>query len=358
MFFFIKSLKSELFYLLSVVTLKNFHLDNVWEAFYKPADTVEYVIKSLMLLLLRVSHPSRIGRRSVLEYNDEENNNDDDGGGGGGRRKQSERKEDDVIYTAEDMAEMEVQVKAGLTICTFCYHNEEFTKKILELVGRINWHVYKYLFDKTGRMVAKARRKRNDEALFHLQRMRVYLGFQVSALHNLIYFEPSTRLETVEDARVIGMQTMMDIMTTCNNSLLRSIVCDYMGRLVSVDPLLTEAFVSINAIELLAKSTVNGGPGTPGGPGAFGYVDAGELEKGSAAISLAIFAQRSPEARRRLFKIARKNSRVMESMFYYNETLHGEILGQWRHLKELENKQHSESRQHLVRSGSTVGSNF
>jgi hypothetical protein len=328
LFYFILSLKSELFHMLSLITMNNFYLDNVYEAIFKPADTIEFIIKSLVILLLKVSSPNRKDTPVSEEGGDEEDQLKRDSGNGG------------VIYTKEELAEMEIQVKTGLTICAFCYHNEEFAKKIISLVGRINWLVYKYLIDKTNRLLKKAISKRDAEAYFHIQRLRIHLGFQVSALYNLIYFEPNTVTSSAQDARVIGMQMMINIITTCNNSLLRSIVCDYMGRLISMDAYLIEAFVSINAIELLAKSTVSSY-----------YPDIGELEKGNAAISLAIFTNQSPEARRRLFRIARKNVHVMESMLYYNESLHGEILSQWKHFKQLENKFES-------KSSATFSSNF
>ncbi len=307
--------------MLSAVTMNNFHLENVYEAIFKPEDTVEYIIKSLMILLLKVTN----NKEEAKEEEEEE---------------EQQNRSNNVIYTKEELAEMEIQVKTGLTICAFCYHNEDFVKKIVSLVGRINWLVFKYLIDKTNRLLKKAIKKRNTEAYFHIQRLRIHLGFQVSALYNLIYFEPNSVTSSDQDARVIGMQMMIDIIPVCNNSLLRSIVCDYMGRLISMDIYLIEAFVSINAIELLAKSTVSSY-----------YPDIGELEKGNAAISLALFTNQSPEARRRLFKIARKNVNVMESMFYYNESLHGEILSQWKHFKQLENKFES-------KSSASFGSNF
>jgi hypothetical protein len=191
--------------------------------------------------------------------------------------------------------------------------------------------VFKSLIDKLNRMLNKSMQKQDNNAYFALQRLRCLLGFQVSALHNLIYFDQNhvsnSGSNAHPDARVIGMQMMIDIIPACQNSLLRSIVCDYIGRLISMDIYLIEAFVSINAIDLLAKSSIDDF-----------YPHIGPVEKGCASICLAIFLNLSPEARRRLLKIARKNTKVMESLFYYNETLHLEVLNQWRHFKTLENK--------------------
>ena len=295
--------------------MNNFHVENVYEAIFKPEETIEYIIKSLIILLLKVSNSNRYSLVSSSTHDDEE-----------------VELANSVIYTPEEFSEMSVQINAGLTICKFCYHNEEFTKKIVAIVGRINWLVYKYLIDKLNRMLKKSISKENAEAYFNIQRLRCLLGFQISALSYLIYFEPNTTTSTAQDARVTGMQMMIDIIQSSENSLLRSIVCDYMGRLISMDIYLIEAFVSINAVELLAKSTILDF-----------YPDIGEIEKGNASIALVIFTSFSPEARRRLLKIARKNFKVMDSLLYYNQSLHPEIINQWRHFKQLENKFDSSS---------------
>lgn len=151
------------------------------------------------------------------------------------------------------------------------------------------------------------------------------LKFKICALKNLLYIEPS--FIQPPDPRVVGMQMMIEIIPSCNNSLMRSIVCEYIARLISIDEYLIEAFVSIDAIELLTKSTLTSGDS---------YPDVGEIERGTASVCLAVFASYSPEARRRLLKLARKRTEIMESLLYYNDSLHPELIGQWKHFKQLE----------------------
>jgi hypothetical protein len=84
--------------------------------------------------------------------------------------------------------------------------------------------------------------------------------------------------------------------------------------------------MSINTIEILAKAACPSdeiyGPG--------------ETERGSSALVLAIFTNLSPEARRRILKIARRFPHVMDSLKYSNEIIHLELVQAWSHYRELQ----------------------
>ena len=82
----------------------------------------------------------------------------------------------------------------------------------------------------------------------------------------------------------------------------------------------------MNTIEILGKSSFNSEEA---------YNDVGECEMGNAAVTLGFFTSLNPEARRRLLKVGRKSPRIMESLKYYNDVIHIDLVRQWKHFKEL-----------------------
>jgi hypothetical protein len=110
-------IKCELFYCISMLTLNNFHIGNIKESIFKPETTIEYIIKSLMILILKQSSSY------TSKYN---------------YKKDSEYFESELIYTDDELNEIEVQIRAGLALCAFCYHNEDFTKKFISFIGKKN----------------------------------------------------------------------------------------------------------------------------------------------------------------------------------------------------------------------------
>lgn len=175
-------MKVEAFLLLSLVTLKNFHMHNVYEAIFKPEETVEYIIKSLVILLLKVNpayrHASITSIKSARSGQEEDEN--------------EETQQPAVAnINLEEISEMDVQIKAGVTLCMMCYKNEEFTKRLIGIVGRINWTVYKYLIDKSSILLKRSMRASNQEQVsFNLQRLRCQLGFQV--IYDILSFQDSS----------------------------------------------------------------------------------------------------------------------------------------------------------------------
>jgi len=83
-----------------------------------------------------------------------------------------------------------------------------------------------------------------------------------------------------EDPRAIGIKIMIDMLSTMQNSYIRSVVCDYIGRLVCMESSLIDPFICMDVIEILTRCTFNEEKTTPGS------LIRGETEKGCAAISL------------------------------------------------------------------------
>ncbi len=52
-------------------------------------------------------------------------------------------------------------------------------------------------------------------------------------------------------------------------------------------------------------------------------------------MKLGYFTNYSAEARRRFFKIARKNDKVMKLLTYSNKVIHSDLLIEWNHFKVL-----------------------
>ena len=231
----------------------------------------------------------------------------------------SEEKLKEPIILEDEMEEINTQLTAGLVFCGLCFCNEDFMRKIVLCVGRINWSVYKLLISKLEKSLKKSLARRNKTAYFDIQKLRCLLGFQLIALHNLICMAD-------EDPRAIGIKLIIDIIPDSRNTFLRSIACDYIGRLVRFNDCLIESFLCVNTIEILGKSSHQGEEA---------YNGVGECEMGNAAVTLGFFTSLNPEARRRLLKVGRKSPKIMESLKYSNDVIHIDLVRQWRHFKEL-----------------------
>ena len=230
----------------------------------------------------------------------------------------------DVSYSDENLEieDISLRLKAGLIICAFCYLNQNFFNQFIFYIGQIDWAIYRSLLLKLNALLRKEAQKLFKEKVFQIQWCRCILGFQIVTLFNLI-----GRAE--EDTRAIGMKLMIDIVQHTRNSYLRSIACDYVGRLICFDNSLIEPFITINIIETL------GGSITEGQDSELDNFEKGETEKSNAAISLGFFTMVNSEARRRLLKISRKDHQIMQVLKRANKTLHSDLVNDWNHFKEL-----------------------
>lgn len=175
------------------------------------------------------------------------------------------------------------------------------------------------LYTQLNRKLASSYIYKDQDSHYFCLKIRCFFGFQISALYHLIQIEPK------QDPRAIGIKLIMDVLLSRNaNALLKSIACDYMGRLVRFNEGLVESLICVNGVEILAKSIA---PGV-----------VGDIERGNAAITLGIFTVMNAEARRRVIKLARKSNGLMEGLIYFNRTIHVELIRQWRHFKELKDK--------------------
>jgi hypothetical protein len=150
----------------------------------------------------------------------------------------------------EQVNELDIQITAGLALCGFCYQNNEFVKKMSEKFENINWDFFKCLFIKHNKLLKNALFFNDVKRHFMIQQFKFLLSFQICILYNYIN-------KSEEDPRACGVKLITDILMHSPNSYLRSIACDYIGRLVSFSSTFFDPFICIDTIELLAMSTYN-----------------------------------------------------------------------------------------------------
>ena len=220
-------------------------------------------------------------------------------------------------FNKDEIKNITIRIRAGLTICAFGYKYDEFLERILKIHGLFDWCTFSLFYAELNSKLKSSHLHKDQEAKYFCLKMRCLFGFQITALYYLI------RVEIKQDPRVIGIKLIMDVLLNKNaNTLLKSIACDYMGRLVRFNEGLIESLICVNGVEMLAKSLV---PGVTG-----------NVERGNAAITLGFFTIMNAEARRRVIKLARNSKGLMENLTYFNKAIHIELIRQWEHFKELE----------------------
>lgn len=105
------------------------------------------------------------------------------------------------------------------------------------------------------------------------------------------------------------------------STYLKSVACDYIGRLAKYNEALIESLLCVNVIEELSESATS--------------TLAGETEKASAAVSLGVFTAVSVEARRIVTRLNRTVSGLMDGLLKFNKIVHVELVRQWGHFREL-----------------------
>ena len=157
----------------------------------------------------------------------------------------------------EEVEEITVQIIAGLAICGFGYRNDEFMKMMLSKCETFEWEVISQLFMRQNVLLEKASFNNDRKRYFIIQKMRCLLCFQIAALHSFVN-------KSQVDPRAIAIKFMVDALPTTQSGYLRSVICDYIGRLVCTNDSLYEPFICIDAIEILCKSTYNDSNTTQG----------------------------------------------------------------------------------------------
>lgn len=215
------------------------------------------------------------------------------------------------------------QTRAGLTLCAFCYKNREFMEKILNTMGRMNWQPLKRLLLKLDKMLDEAVKTKDRKNYFLLQKLRCFYGYQLCVFYYLIDVED-------EDPRVIGIKIIMDSIPKTKNTLLRSIGCCYVGKLISFNQDFVGSFVAINAVEILAQSMlVVKETNDPD------YQRPCESERCNAALTLGFLTNYSIEARRRFLKLSRRYPTLIDTLKYFNKVVHIDLVQQWNHYLTL-----------------------
>lgn len=139
-----------------------------------------------------------------------------------------------------------------------------------ECMTRIDWSVYQFMLDKQDFLINKALYINDKRSGFTIKRLKCLLSFQVSILNNFI-------INSTEDPRAIGIKILTDYLASCLNSYLRSIICDYIGRMIIIEPSLYDPFICMQVVEALAESMFDSGT-----------MLRGDTEKGCAAITLGL----------------------------------------------------------------------
>ena len=139
-----------------------------------------------------------------------------------------------------------------------------------EVFQRLDWSTYRYIVERQNALTIQAIDSSDKKSLFLIQRTKCFLSFQIAALHNFID-------NCEEDSRAVGIRILTDLVEAGNTSYLRSIVCDYIGRLVCMNPAFYDPFICMDAIELIARCTFE--EENP-------KEKRGNTEKGCAAITL------------------------------------------------------------------------
>ena len=224
---------------------------------------------------------------------------------------------------SEELDDLTMQLKAGLALCGFCFKTEDFTRKVLITFGRVQWDHFRKMLHRLNSLLEKVSANEDKKMIFKVQNLRCMFGFQIASLTNLISY-------STEDPRAIGLKVMIDIIPKADNSYLRSIVCDYIGRVIILDDCLLDCFIAINAVETITKSTFDSTDLESGQ-----QLLRGDAEKGCASVTLGVFTNLHPEARRRLLKLSRKNFKIMDALKYSNELLNIDLKRDWKHFKEL-----------------------
>jgi hypothetical protein len=193
-------LRAEAYYCLSMVCLNNkSSRKEVFKILNSPAQE-EFFIKDIAQLLTTSSN---------FKIDENEGTEEDSS-------SQSQ-----IISDAE-LEEINTQLTAGLAFCNLCFLNEEFMRKIVLTVGRLNWFVYRKIIIRLNKALDKSIRKKDNNLTYDLLKMRCNFGFQISALHNLIN-------NADEDPRALGIKMILDTINDCKNTYLRSMACDCIG---------------------------------------------------------------------------------------------------------------------------------
>jgi hypothetical protein len=223
----------------------------------------------------------------------------------------------------DDFCHIKISLNCGLAICALCYNNDIIMRKILLSSSYIDWSYFKNVLIRLDNQLKYISNRDSEdyEVYFDLRKYKCFLGFQMAALHNLIE-------NADEDPRAIGMKMIVEILINSENTYLRAICIDYIGRLIRFNDNYIESFICINVIEILCKSIDESDKDNC-------YNNLGDIEKSYASTTLGYFTNQNAEARRRLIRMTLKKTDIMKNLIYINDRIHDDLLRRWKHLKLL-----------------------
>ena len=242
----------------------------------------------------------------------------------------------------EQFDEIESRVTAGMALCSFFYHNEEYKAILISKFGKIYWKDYVDLINSTvsvenyfkNKSLALSETNRVMKAL----QFKCLLAFQIISLYTIIHTvgvrdifneNNSGGANEDDDPRATGITIIANLIRNCTNSSIRTLAIKCLCGLVNTDKeLIVEPVVSFDIVEMLGGQIDYSQDETK---------DVNEIEISDCAITLAFITDYSPEARRRLLRLGRKNLKVMEMMRYHNKSLNIDLLREWNHFEKLYN---------------------
>lgn len=245
-----------------------------------------------------------------------------------------------------DMTSLEYRIMAGLALSAFAYRDDELKLKLIEKFDKIPWKIFIDLYNYIVCEEFRFKMMNNTENLFKIVRLKCLFAFLMASLYSIIDSIGARDINTdnveieeiksesidqsipiidvYDDPRAVAIKVLIDMVRFNNNSYIRTIAIDSICRLINGDRTLVEPIVSIDIIEILCEKLE--------------FIDSSnrtENEIGNCSLTLAYLTEFSPEARRRIIKIARRVSNVMKMMTYYNKRINSELAAQWKHYENL-----------------------
>ena len=236
--------------------------------------------------------------------------------------------------------EMEARVTAGIALCTFFYHSDEYKNMLLSKFGKLYWKDYVDLINSTVNIenYFKNKNMTQDDAnrIIKALELKCLLAFQIVSLYSVIHTEGvkdifngeySGNANEDDDPRATGITIISHLIQNCANGFVRTLAIQCLCGLVNTDKeLIVDPFVTFDIVEILSRQIEYSEDDTK---------NINELEISHCAITLAHLTDYSPEARRRLLRVGRKNLKLMELMRYHNKSLNIDLLREWNHFEKL-----------------------
>jgi hypothetical protein len=238
--------------------------------------------------------------------------------------------------------EIEARVTAGIALCSLFYHNDEYKNILLSKFGKIYWKDYVDLINSMVAVENYFKNKNMTQAegnkVMKALELKCLLAFQIVSLYTVIHTDGvrdifngdyTGNANEDDDPRATGIKIISHLIQNCPNPCVRTLAIHCLCGLVNTDKeLIVDPFVTVDTVEILSRQIEYSEDETK---------NVNELEICHCAITLAHLTDYSPEARRRLLRVGRKNLKLMDLMRYHNKSLNIDLLREWNHFEKLYN---------------------